>query len=142
MNVLGDPTVNLLAISLTALILCGYNSMVGGVYKSWLLNLIEVLNLGILSATAYYQIGSDAPLTPVTYISTGTALAVTVFVTVVLYHVKARIVSFKWGQALQKKFCHLVACRNRNNSKDLNMNEHTSTVTSSSVDLRELRLSV
>ena len=92
--------------------------MVGGVYKNWLLNLIEVtfiLNLGILSATAHYQIGSDARLTPVTYISMGTALVF--FVTVVLYHVKARIVSFKWGQALQKKFCHLVAYRNRNNSK-------------------------
>ena len=141
-NVLGDPMVNLLAISLTVLVLCGYNSIIGGVYKNWLLNLIEVafiLNLGILSATAHYQIGSGMSVTPVAYTSTGTALVT--FVAIVLYHVKARIVSYKWGQALQNRL-YFIVCRNQNTSKDLNMNELKSTVTSSSVDLRELLLSV
>ena len=103
-----------------------------------MLNLIEVafiLNLGILSATAHYQIGSGTSVTPVAYTSTGTALVI--FVAIVLYHMKARIVSYKWEQALQNKL-YLIVCRNQNTSNDFNMIEHTSTVTSSSVDLREL----
>ena len=138
-NVLGDPTVNLSAISLTTLILCGYNSIIRGVYKHWLLNLIEVvffLNLGTLSAVAHYQIGSGRSVTAITYTSTG--ITFVMFLVIVSYHIKVRIVSFKWGQYVNNKLVsHFVKQKNKSTTKTLNLDENT-TVTSSSVDLREL----
>ena len=143
LNALGDPTVNLLAISLTALILCGYNSIIGGVYRNWMINLIEVtfiLNVGMLSAMSHYQISNGSSLKPVTYTSTGMALLM--FVAIVLYHIKLRIVPYKWGRALVLKanLWRFISHKEQRSNKVVEMDE-TTTVTTSSVDLRELLLS-
>ena len=143
-NVLGDPKVNLLAISLMVLTLCGYNAIIRGVYKNWLLNIIEVafiFNLGILTAVSHYLLSTDASLMPVTYASTG--IAFVIFVAIVIYHIKVKILSFKWGQTMKQKIHRSasVMWKNKKTEKPTNV-EETTTVTSSTVDLRELLLSV
>ena len=138
LNLLGDPTVNLLVISLTALVLCGYNSIIRGVYRQWWLNLIEmvfVLNLGILSSVAHYQITSGGSLTPITYASTG--LSLVIFVAIVLYHIKVRLVPKRWGPYAKSKLEILLRRTSKKPAKRLNLEENTF-VTSSSIDLREL----
>ena len=138
LNLLGDPTVNLLAITLTALALCGYNSIIRGVYRHWWLNLVEVifvLNLGILSSAAHYQIASGGDLTPITY--TSTTVALLVFVAIVIYHIKVRLIPIKWILYMKNKVHNLVKCTSKKTTETLTLEEHTF-VTSSSVDLREL----
>ena len=138
LNLLGDPMVNLLAISLTALVLCGYNSIIRGVYRQWWLNLIEIiffLNLGMLSSVAHYQIASGGSLTPITYTSTGTALLI--FVAIVIYHIKVRLTPIRWVSYTQSKIRNLVKLKSKKNTKNITLEENRF-VTSSSVDLREL----
>ena len=138
LNLLGDPTVNLLAISLTALILCAYNSIIRGVYKQWWLNLIEVvfvLNLGTLSSLAHYQIASGRTVTLITYASTG--IAFLIFMSIIIYHIKIRILPTRWSLYAKSKLCDLVKQTSRKTTKSSTLEENTF-VTSSSIDLREL----
>jgi hypothetical protein len=138
LNLLGDPMVNLLAISLTALVLCGYNSIIRGVYRQWWLNLIEIiffLNLGALSSAAHYQIASGGSLKPVTY--TSTVIALFIFVAIVIYHIKVRLIPIRWVSYTQSKIHNLVKQTSKKRTKTITLEENTF-VTSSSVDLREL----
>ena len=144
LNVSNDPTVNLLAVSLMVLVLCGYNAVIGGVYKNWLLNLVEVsfiLNLGVLSAVAHFLIASEASVIPVTYTSSGIALIV--FVCIILFHIKSRALSSrtKLGQALRMKLNHFTAKIYEKNTQSVSDITENTTTTYSTVDLRELLLS-
>ena len=144
LNVSNDPTVNLLAVSLMVLVLCGYNAVIGGVYKNWLLNLVEVsfiLNLGILSAVAHFLIASEASVIPVTYASSGIALVV--FVCNILFHIKSRALSSrtKLGKALRMKLNHFTAKIHEKNTQSVSDITENTTATYSTVDLRELLLS-
>ena len=56
LNIRGSANINLLAISVTVLLLFMHLSVTGGVYKTWHLNIIEYfffLNLGVLSSATY-----------------------------------------------------------------------------------------
>ena len=56
-NALGDPAINLLAVSVTITCLLTYLAFLGGIYKRVILNMIEFsfyLNLGVLSAATLY----------------------------------------------------------------------------------------
>ena len=56
-NVTGDDSINLLAISSTALGTSTAFGLIGMVYKCWYLNALElsfILNLGILAAATYH----------------------------------------------------------------------------------------
>lgn len=92
LNVAGDPTINHLATIITILCLLIYSAHVGGVYRNWVLNLLENifhLNLGIVSsATLYvYTTGGDQSL--LVHVSTGISLAV--FILIISYHIFLKI---------------------------------------------------
>ena len=87
LNTLGTPMINLLAITVTMFCILAYFSIIGGVYKLWWLNIIEViniLNLGILSLVSLYQIRTGVTTNSITYISTG--IAFVMFTVIVFYH--------------------------------------------------------
>ena len=61
-NTSGDPAINLLAIIVVIICLFVYLAIFGGVYKIWLLNLLEyssLLNLVILSVAILYTISTN-----------------------------------------------------------------------------------
>ena len=101
LNTIGDPTINLLTI--TALVICifAYLSMVGGVYKQWYLNLIEMIfmmNLGILSATGLYKVSRDSSILPVT--NTSVAIAFVLFIIISFCHAMEQISNSRKGKVL------------------------------------------
>ena len=103
LNVFGEPTLNLLTISLACLSLLALGHRV---YKKWPLDLLEIfflLNLGALStATAYTQsIGGDQAAA--TYTSVSIALAL--FILVLSYHFHKEILSgFQGWRELMSHF--------------------------------------
>ena len=89
-NTTHNPTVNLLTNVIATSILLAYLAVCGGVYKHWLLELIEssfILNVCILSAGVLYylQNGGGTRNASITYTSTGIAFAI--FVAIVVYHI-------------------------------------------------------
>ena len=113
LNTLGDPTINLLAIFVVAFCLLAYLSMIGGVYKQWWLNLIEIsfiVNLGILSgAVGLYQNDTTGAVSKTT--QTSVIIAVASFVAIILYHVVVAILKIR-------VFKEYVARWNRNSRED------------------------
>ena len=97
LNTLGDPTINLLATFVVAFCLLAYLSMIGGIYKRWWLNLIEIsfiLNLGILSgAVGLYQNDTTGTVSKIT--QTSVIVAIAIFATTVLYHVVVAILKIR-----------------------------------------------
>ena len=86
-NVLGDPTVNLLAIALTSYCLCMLVFL--AVYKNSFLTILESLNLGSLSVTTIYvqQIGGNQGAVTYTFVS----VAFVTFVGIMLYHTQKSV---------------------------------------------------
>ena len=99
-NTLGDPTINFLAISVVVLCLLAYLSLIGGTYKQWLLNVLEmsfILNLGILSgAVGLYQ-NDTKRVAQIT--KTSVIIAFALFVVIIFYHLIIAL-TFKRGQIL------------------------------------------
>ena len=101
LNIFGDPIINLLTIVACMFSLFAYLSIFGGVYKLWLINVIEtafIMNLGLLSAAGLYKVAANVSITPITYTSTG--IAFLLFVAIVSYHLIARMSQTKCGQIL------------------------------------------
>ena len=101
-NVLGDNSENLLAISAASFGLLVWPWMIGNVYKNWKLSALNasyILNLGIFAVATNYVHQAGGNQAVVTYISTGVAF-VTFFATV-LGHLYFQIK----GSALSKKLC-------------------------------------
>ena len=101
-NVLGDNSENLLAISAASFGLLVWPCMIGSVYKNWklgALNTSYILNLGIFAVATNYVQQAGGNQVVVSYISTGVAF-VTFFATV-LGHMYLQIK----GTALSKKLC-------------------------------------
>ena len=97
-NVLGDPSINLLAVAATTFCLFAYLAMFGGVYRQRSLNLTEVsflLNLGILSTATLYTRLEDYNQEKVTTVSVGIVLST--FVLIVFYHAYQRLKSTHRG---------------------------------------------
>ena len=93
LNTLGDPAINLLAIFVVAFCILAYLSMIGGIYKQWWLNLIEIsfiLNLGILSGAAgLYQNDTTGHVSKIT--QTSVIIAIVLFIAIVFYHLVVAI---------------------------------------------------
>ena len=86
-NTSGDPAINLLAIIIVIICLFAYLAIFGGVYKTWLLNLLEyssLLNLVILSVTMLYTTSVDNPNHVLSKLSVSIALCTTLLV--IAYH--------------------------------------------------------
>ena len=78
-NVTGDPSTNLLAIIIVTTCLFAYLALFAGVYKTWLLNVLEYsffLNLIIVSAAALYATSTNGAVRIVTLVSVSTTLSI------------------------------------------------------------------
>jgi hypothetical protein len=88
-NTTHNPKVDLLTNVITTSVLLAYLAVCGGVYKHWLLELIEssfILNICILSAgMLYYLQNGGGTSASITYTSTG--ITFTIFVAIIVYHI-------------------------------------------------------
>ena len=87
-NALGDPAINLLAITVVSYCLLFFTGGVFGVYKIWILDVLECsfyLNLGILSVATLYVRYTEGRQAVVTYISVSIAFAK--FVAIFVYQI-------------------------------------------------------
>ena len=105
-NILGDPTINVLAILVVSLCLLAYLSLIGGIYKQWLLNVLEVsfiLNLGIMSgAVGLYQNDTKKVLQ---ITNASVVIAFNLFIVIILYHSILKVLKFRNGRALVDYIC-------------------------------------
>ena len=88
LNSLGDPKIHMLAIVITTFGLLVYISFIGGVYKLWLLNLLEnvfIINLGILSAAVSFYQNDNNSIVPA-FTCTSVGISFVLFVVIVLCH--------------------------------------------------------
>ena len=87
-NVLGDPSVNLLAIgSVTAVLPIVYALFENKIYKTWYLNMLElsfIVNLCILALATFYIRSTGGNQNAVTFTSISIAFAT--FIGIVIYH--------------------------------------------------------
>ena len=87
-NALGDPSVNLLAISSVAVILLIVYAQLGNrIYKTWYLNTLElsfIVNLCILAIATFYIRSTGGNQNAVTFTSISVAFAT--FIGIVIYH--------------------------------------------------------
>ena len=100
-NILGDPKINLVVIIVVISILFLYCTVIGGVYKSWALNLLNysfLLNLIILSVVSLYLICTNTRIEPIVYTSSG--IAFMLFIAIVIYHLILKIVKLKIVQKI------------------------------------------
>ena len=99
LNVSGDTSLNLMAISTATACILSYLVIVGGVYESLLANITDVsfmLNLSILTTGTHFYGYSQG-------ISTASvAIAFSQFVLIVLYHVYLRITETRKGKQLNE----------------------------------------
>ena len=82
-NTTGDPAINLLAIIVIIVCLFAYLALFAGVYKVWLLNLLEysfLLNLIISSAGVLYSAAVNRPVHVITQVSVSIALFITAII--------------------------------------------------------------
>ena len=101
-NLSGDPSVNLLAITVSILSLSMYFLFIGGPYESKLINLIEIsfyFNACILSTTTIYRLKIESNSTAVTTVST--SIAFVIFMIIVFYHAIQRITETRRGATLK-----------------------------------------
>ena len=101
LNVVGDPAINLLAVTVTMICILTYSAYLGGVYKSWQLDTLEYsfyVNLGILSSATLYNINSGRNQPQLVFTSTG--LAFITFTVIVSYHAYLRLSKTMRGKKL------------------------------------------
>ena len=144
-NISGDDNINLLVISSASFgIVFGF-ALLGSVYKSWYLNALEllfILNLGILAIATHFVLHSGGSQSAIAYTSVG--IAFLTFVGIVIYHsyirIKSKVQYIQRGNHLQcgKNKCH----RNNDNEYSGNLCHQpraTPLVTHTEVNLHELR---
>ena len=86
-NTSGDPAINLLAIIIVIICLFVYLATFGGIYKIWVLNILEyssLLNLVILSISMLYATLADKPSLILSQVSVSITVCTTVLI--VAYH--------------------------------------------------------
>ena len=92
LNTHGSPNSNLLAISLTVLSLFMHSILVGSIYKTWYLNVIEYsffLNLGVLSSATLYTAVTEQDQLAVAY--TSVSIAFILFIIIVVFHITTKL---------------------------------------------------
>ena len=94
MNTRGSSDINLLATSLTVLLLLVYVALAGTVYKTWALNAIEYsyfLNLGVFASATFYTALTGQSQTRVAY--TSVSIAFVLFIIIVVFHLLTKFKS-------------------------------------------------
>ena len=87
-NTLGDPSINLLCITIASLTIAFFAWIQGGVYKKWYIDVLEsffILQLGFLSAATYDVRARSGNQAAVVYTFVGTNLVV--FTVIVIFHI-------------------------------------------------------
>ena len=131
-NTFGDPMINLLTTSVTMFGLFAYLLMIGGEYKVWWLNLIEVasiLNLGIFPTSILYQTTTNSTVESITNIST--SIAFIFFILIVILHIIKKIASSRIVGAIIKSKMK----REQENEQSHSINEQ---ITSTTIELWNL----
>ena len=103
-NQSNNQSINLLAIITVSLLLLGWFSSANWVYESQLNNYLEIFflaNLGLTAATVFFNIHNKKDSSTAIYISSGTTFFL--FVCIILYHIKKRLVLSKLGSKLIQK---------------------------------------
>ena len=143
MNIRGSADVNLLATIVTVLLLFLYLALVGGVYKTWHLNIIDYsffLNLGILaSATTIARWGQKA------VVYTSVSIAFVLFIFIVAFHTLTKLKSSQICKCISVNFSRKVKVKHMLNlcCKQYETQQGTQPrVSHSSVELHELRESL
>ena len=88
-NTTGDPAINLFAIVMIVICLFAYLAACGGVYKIWLINLLEhafLLNLVISSATILYTMSINKPMYVHTVSTVSVSVTLSGTILLVVYH--------------------------------------------------------
>ena len=107
-NVLGDASLNLLVITSSVLGVISLTRLTKGIYKTWILELLEVsyfLNLGVLAAGTYYVLQAGGNQAALAYVSVGIAFATFIVIAAVQAYKQ-----FK-GTRLSKKIATWLAHR-------------------------------
>ena len=145
-NTLGDPIINLLTIVIYTFIIFSYLSIIGGIYKLWLMNLIEsafITNLGALSAAGLHKVAANIPITPIVCTSTG--ITFILFIAIISYHLAAKVSQTKFGRVIMVSFINklyhnLQERRTKVNTEEISVTDSDSSghrVTYSEVQLSE-----
>ena len=135
-NTFGDPMINLLATSVTMFCLFAYLSMIGGVYKVWWHNLIEVafiLNLGIFPTAVLYQTTTNSTVESIT--NTSTSIAFVLFIMIVIFHIVKMIASSRVVGAIIKS--KMKRERENEQSDSIGLNKEKAKITTTTIELWE-----
>ena len=106
-NVLGDASLNLLVIASSMLGVTSLTRLTKGIYKGWILDLLEAsyfLNLGVLAAGTYYVQQAGGNQAALAYVSVGIA-----FVTFIVIAAVQAYKQFK-GTRLDQKIPDITTC--------------------------------
>ena len=108
-NALGDPSVNLLAIASTTIVILTRSTILSQIYKTWSLGLLEtsfILNLSILAVATLYIRLNGGNQNAATFTSVGIAFAT--FIGIVIYHFVQQIKGTRlWRRLYLKHDYHL-----------------------------------
>ena len=131
-NTSGDPAINLLANIIVVLCLFAYLAVIGGVYKNWLLNLLEyssLLNLAILSVA----ILSDTILAnKLNYAITQVSVSITLCTTMLVIAYHGLVIILK-ALKIDPKFNAKAIWRSKKMDRDLEPTKTTSSMQQSDV---------
>ena len=105
-NSLGDPSVNLLAISITTFLIVGFKTLCGSVYTNWCLDALDLLfeiKLGLFSVSTLYvrNVNGNQSILSNVFLS----VSFLVFSAIVLYHVQRCVVGSRWWKYSLKPKC-------------------------------------
>ncbi len=104
-NILNDTALTLLVLSILSSLLLAIAWISGGVYKNWLLNVLEgsfYLNLSLLSGSVFYVLKTNGNLEGAIY--TSVSIALLEFLIILSYHVWKTLSNFKKVKSFAQKF--------------------------------------
>ena len=105
-NSLGDPSINLVAITITTFLIVGFKTLCGTVYTNWCLDVLDLffeIKLGLFSVLTLYviKVNGNQSILSNTFLS----VSFLVFLAIVLYHIQKRVVSSRWWKYSLKPKC-------------------------------------
>ena len=130
-NTSGDPAINLLANIIVVLCLFAYLAVIGGVYKNWLLNLLEyssLLNLAILSVAILYTTLANK----LNYATTQVSVSITLCTTMLVIAYHGLVIILK-ALKIDPKFNAKAIWRSKKMDRDLEPTKTTSSMQQSYV---------
>ena len=105
-NSLGDPSVNLLAISVTTSLMVSFKVLCGTVYTNWCLDVLDIffeVKLGLFSVSTLYVMKANGRQSALS--NTFISISFIVFSAIILYHVQRRVIGSMWWKYSLKPKC-------------------------------------